>query len=115
MGRKIAEQSRIAILGFMPPSPDTRRLFIKLASVQGLGGDAPRVLEESRGDRSEDEAANMSHVGNSSPRLRRCHRADLAEELYQKPDSDQHDRRDHRNVDEPAKYKECANLVSWVS
>jgi hypothetical protein len=51
-------------------------------------GDTLESLKDSRGGRTKDEAANVSHICDAA-RLRRCDSADLAEELNEKPEADQ--------------------------
>ena len=76
--------------------------------------DWPETLEDSSGDSSKDEAANVRHVRDATG-LYICHGADLTEELNEKPESNQERCRYNRNAGEPAKNKQSAYLITRIS
>ena len=76
--------------------------------------DAPETLKESSGNRSKDEAANVSRISDAATRLYICHGADLTEELNQKPESDQERRGNKSNAGPPAEQKQRAYPIMRV-
>jgi len=95
--------------GPFPPEP-TRTKFATLRRKfegpstrrESIFSDTLRTLKQSRGNRSKEKAADVSHISDASA-LHIRHGADLTEQLSDDPESDLEGRRDKSDSDEPAK------------